>query len=71
MAAAIDAYFRHARLGSKGDVAAFSGMTASLPKTDISQIDCHVRFVPCVDVSKLPRAFFTLAAVVGAAMLGR
>ena len=28
----------------------------------------HVRFVPCVDGSELARAFFTFAALVGAAM---
>jgi hypothetical protein len=35
---------------------------------DISVFPQHVRFVPCVDGSELARAFFTFAALVGAAM---
>ena len=35
---------------------------------DMCSALAHVRFVPCVDGSELARAFFTLAALVGAAM---
>jgi len=37
-------------------------------EADIAKILRHVRFVPCVDGSGLARAFFTFAALVGAAM---
>src|SRR5664280_2886979 len=35
---------------------------------DIRPMSWHVHFVPCVDGSELARAFFTYAALVGAAM---
>jgi hypothetical protein len=38
------------------------------PRTDIDQHEREVRKVPCVDGSELARAFFTYAALVGAAM---
>jgi hypothetical protein len=37
-------------------------------KADIRARSRQVRFVPCVDGSELARAFFTFAALVGAAM---
>ena len=43
-------------------------MSALPPKADIVRCTRNVRFVPCVDGSELARAFFTLAALVGAAM---
>ena len=42
-------------------------MSAAL-KADMCGATRHVRFVPCVDGSKLARTFFTFAALVGAAM---
>ncbi|MGA9201738.1 MAG: hypothetical protein WBZ67_14705, partial [Pseudolabrys sp.] len=38
------------------------------PKADKRWRGCIIRFVPCVDGSELARAFFTFAALVGAAM---
>jgi hypothetical protein len=43
-------------------------MSAMPPKADIQRLLFDVRFVPCVDGSELARAFFTFAALVGAAM---
>src|ERR1700704_4181728 len=38
------------------------------PKAAIAGVGRHFRVVPCVDGSELARAFFTFAALVGAAM---
>jgi hypothetical protein len=43
-------------------------MSALPPKADMCSALAHVRFVPCVDGAELARAFFTFAALVGAAM---
>ena len=43
-------------------------MSALHPKADMCGAKSDVRFVPCVDGSELARAFFTFAALVGAAM---
>ena len=44
------------------------GMTGSPQQADIISAYRLVGFVPCVDGSELARAFFTFAALVGAAM---
>ena len=51
-----------------GHFAVRNAMSALPPKADMCGALGHVRFVPCVDGSELARAFFTLAALVGAAM---
>jgi hypothetical protein len=38
------------------------------PNSGQTRLGWNVRFVPCVDGSELARAFFTFAALVGAAM---
>ena len=43
-------------------------MTALALKADVNPRSCYVTEVPCVDGSELARAFFTFAALVGAAM---
>jgi hypothetical protein len=43
-------------------------MSALSPKADTGAAKTNVRYVPCVDGSELARAFFTFAALVGAAM---
>ena len=55
-------------LGQKRTFCDAKAMSALPPKADIDQVRWDVRFVPCVDGSELARAFFTLAALVGAAM---
>ena len=43
-------------------------MSALPPKADMLSVGIDVRLVPCVDGSWLAMAFFTCAALVGAAM---
>ena len=43
-------------------------MSALPRKADINGCNRIVRYVPCVDGSELASAFFTFAALVGAAM---
>jgi hypothetical protein len=43
-------------------------MSAITPTADIEHAGPDVCYVPCVDGSELARAFFTFAALVGAAM---
>jgi hypothetical protein len=45
-----------------------TGKSALPSRTDIVSPAGQVRKVPCVDGSELARAFFTFAALVGAAM---
>jgi hypothetical protein len=56
------------RFGSKLTCRHLIAMSALPPNADICWIDYDVRFVPCVDGSELARAFFTFAALVGAAI---
>jgi hypothetical protein len=53
---------------SKADIRAATSHVRFTPKADMCGALAHVRFVPCVDGSELARAFFTFAALVGAAM---
>jgi len=46
----------------------FRSVIAIEGKADIERTSQHVRNGPCVDGSELARAFFTFAALVGAAM---
>jgi hypothetical protein len=55
------------------DTAVVDSLKALDPKRPIREADKRgrnwiVRYVPCVDGSELARAFFTFAALVGAAM---
>jgi len=55
-------------LGQKQRFAVHQPMSALAPKADMCSALAHVCFGPCVDGSELARAFFTFAALVGAAM---
>ena len=52
-------------LGQKRILRHIHDMSALPPKADIRGCQSNVRLVPCVDGSKLARAFFTFAALVG------
>jgi hypothetical protein len=55
-------------LGQKRTWAPQKVMSAFHPKADMCGATTDVRYGPCVDGSELARAFFTFAALVGAAM---
>jgi hypothetical protein len=55
-------------MGHKPIFAAQKVVSALPPKATGKRTSFDVGFVPCVDGSELARAFFTFAALVGAAM---
>jgi len=48
-------------LGHKRTFRYVQSMSALPPIADIQLLDCHVRFVPCVDGSELARDIFTFS----------